>query len=101
MEGIIAQQRQWNRERNIKTAESKQKMVDRLKKDLVKPAEPPKKLKFAFNIRPGGGNDVLEVSDLSMAYGQKRLFQNANLEVKKGERGVFAGRQRLRQNHAA
>ena len=37
LEGIIAQQRQWNREKNIKTAESKEKVVEKIKAQLVIP----------------------------------------------------------------
>ena len=34
LEGVVAQQRQWNREKNIKTAESKLKVIERLERDL-------------------------------------------------------------------
>ena len=37
LEGIIAQQRQWNREKNIKTAESKEKVIQRIRDQLVVP----------------------------------------------------------------
>ena len=37
MEAFIAQQKRWNREKNIKTAESKQKVIDRIEETMVKP----------------------------------------------------------------
>lgn len=53
IEGIIEQQKQWNRERNIRTAESKQKMVDRLKDTLVIPQEELANIRPKFSIKDG------------------------------------------------
>lgn len=91
IEGIIEQQRRWNREKNIKTAESKQKVVDKLKETLVKPENEVEKLNFIFKSKPGGGNDVLIAKDLEMNFGEKRLFQNLNMHIKKGERVFLLG----------
>ena len=68
LEGVVAQQRQWNREKNIKTAESKLKVIDRLEKSLVKPDDTPDSLRFHFDIKQGSGNDVLDVEDLSLYF---------------------------------
>ncbi len=91
IEGIIAQQRQWNRERNIKTAESKQKVIDRLAQDLVKPAEAEKSLHFKFGIRQSGPGEVLRVENLSCAYGIKTVFSNLNLLIRRKERVFLLG----------
>lgn len=91
IEGIIEQQRRWNREKNIKTAESKQKVVDKLKETLVKPENEVEKLNFTFKSKPGGGNDVLIAKDLQMSFGEKLLFQNLNMHIKKGERVFLLG----------
>ena len=91
LEGIVAQQRQWNREKNIKTAESKLKVIDRLESTLEKPEEAPETLRFDFAIRQRGGNDVLMTEDLGLAFGEKRLFRKVNLHVRRGERVFLIG----------
>ncbi len=91
IEGIIEQQRRWNREKNIKTAESKQKQVDRLAATLDKPLEAPDGIRFSFTMNRGGGNDVLVCDGLSMRFGEKRLFEGLNLHVIKGERVFLLG----------
>ena len=91
IEGIITQQKQWNRERNIKTAESKQKVIDRIKEGLITPEEMEKSIKFRFTIREGCGNDVLDVIDLAKGFDGIPLFQDLNLEIKKGETVFLLG----------
>ncbi|MCI9274025.1 MAG: ABC-F family ATP-binding cassette domain-containing protein [Clostridiales bacterium] len=91
LEGVVAQQRQWNREKNIKTAESKLKVIDRLEKTLVKPESAPDSIRFQFAIKQGGGNDVLDAEDLSLSFDGKLLFSHANLRVRKGERIFLLG----------
>ncbi len=91
LEGIIAQQRQWNREKNIKTAESKEKVIERIKAQLVVPDAKLKKIRFDFTPKCVSGDDVLEVSDLSKSFGDKKIFENASFSVKKGERIFLVG----------
>ncbi len=91
IEGIITQQKQWNRERNIKTAESKQKVIDRIKEGLITPEEMEKSIKFRFTIREGCGNDVLDVTDLAKGFDGIPLFKDLNLEIKKGETVFLLG----------
>ena len=91
IEGIIAQQRQWNREKNIRTAESKQKQVDRLAATLDKPENELEDIRFRFDIRKVSGNDVLEVRELSMAFPGRVLYQNVCLDIKRGERVFLIG----------
>lgn len=91
LEGIIAQQKQWNRERNIKTAESKQKAIDRIREGLVTPEEAEKSIRFKFAIREGCGNDVLTVKELAKKFDGISLFQNIDFEIKKGERVFLLG----------
>ncbi|MGM9552393.1 MAG: ABC-F family ATP-binding cassette domain-containing protein [Clostridia bacterium] len=85
LEGMIEQQRRWNREKNIKTAESKQKVLDKLEKGLEKPVSREEKVKFKFSANLEGGNDVMIIKDLAKSYGNKKLFENVNLLVKKKE----------------
>ncbi len=91
IEGIIEQQKRWNRERNIRTAEHKQKSIDRLEETLEKPEEDTSKIRFRFTAERKSGNDVLFVKDLGMRYGEKALFENVNFEVKRGERVFLLG----------
>jgi ATP-binding cassette subfamily F protein 3 len=91
IEGIIEQQRQWNREKNIKTAESKQKIIDRLSQDLEKPESAPEVINIKFITKSGGGNDVLIAKDLSLSFGDKLLFKNSNLHIKRGESVFLLG----------
>ncbi len=91
IEGIIAQQRQWNRERNIKTAESKQKVIDRLAQDLVKPESAEKTINFKFTVQKSGANEVLRVENLSCAYGIKTIFQGLELLIRRKERVFLLG----------
>lgn len=91
IEGIIAQQRQWNKEKNIKTAESKQKVVDRIRENLVVPETENAKIRFDFSPRRVSGNDVLIGSSLSMAFGEKQLYQNVNLHIQRGDKVFLLG----------
>ncbi len=90
IEGIIAQQRQWNRERNIRMAESKQKEIDRLARDLEKPDEAPEGIQFSFGVRRTGGNDVLTAERISLSF-DAPLFRDASLHLKRGERVFLIG----------
>ncbi len=91
IEGIIEQQKRWNRERNIRTAEHKQKSVDRLTQTLVKPEEDTSKIRFRFTAERKSGNDVLKVSGLEKKYEDKHLFENVSFEIKRGERVFLLG----------
>lgn len=91
LEGIIEQQRQWNREKNIKTAESKEKVVERIKAQLVVPDSKVARIRFDFTPKCVSGEDVLSVSDLKKSFGDKTIFSNTSFEVKKGERVFLLG----------
>ena len=91
IEGIIEQQKRWNRERNIRTAEHKQKSIDRLQETLEKPEEDTSKIHFRFTAERKSGNDVLKVTGLEKCYGDKPLFRDVNFEVKRGERVFLLG----------
>ncbi len=91
IEGIIEQQKRWNRERNIKTAEHKQKSIDRLQETLEKPEEDVSKIRFRFAAERKSGNDVLNVNHLTKHYGDKPLFKDVSFEIKRGERVFLLG----------
>ncbi len=91
IEGIIEQQKRWNRERNIKTAESKQKSVDRLKETLILPKEELENIKPKFEIIRTGGNEVLDVKGVSKSFGENKLFENVDFLLRRGERAFLLG----------
>lgn len=91
LEGIVEQQRRWNREKNIKTAESKQKVIDKLEKTLVKPSADPEDIRFTFRSLPGGGQDVLITEDLGMSFGDRKIFSGCNAHIVKGEKVFLLG----------
>ena len=91
IEGIIEQQRRWNRERNIRMAESKQKEVDRIKERLVVPDGELENMRMRFEPRRESGNDVLIVHNLRKSFGDKKLFKNVDMHITKGERVFILG----------
>ena len=91
IEGIIAQQRQWNREKNIKTAESKEKVIERIRAQMVAPDERLQKIRFDFTPKCVSGEDVLEVTDVSKSFGDKKIFENVSFNIKRGERVFLLG----------
>ena len=92
IEGIIKQQKQFNREKNIRTAESKQKQIDRMLKDLELPASEKEKMCLSFKAKDSTGKDVLKAKNLSCKFSDKVLYENVNLDIKKGERIFIIGK---------
>lgn len=91
IEGIIEQQKRWNRERNIRMAESKQKEIDRIREQMVEPDGALENIRMRFEPRHESGNDVLMAKELSKAFGDKRLFSHVDLHITKGERVFILG----------
>ncbi len=91
IQGIVAQQRQWNRERNIRTAESKLKMIERLEAGLEKPGAEPESLHFQFGMANRGGNDVLSVEDLSVQFGGSPIFSHVRFALHRQQRACLIG----------
>lgn len=91
IEGIVEQQKRWGRERNFITAESKQKAADRIKEQLVAPDSRLDTIHMHFNIKRETGNDVLICDNLAKSFGEKHLFDNVNLHIRKGEKVFIIG----------
>lgn len=91
IEGIIAQQKQFNREKNIRTAESKQKMIDRMLENLETPDEKLEDFNFKFSAEEKSGNDVLFIKDLQKSFDSKRLFRNVNFNLYKQDKMFLLG----------
>ena len=90
MEAFIKQQKQWNRERNIRAAESRQKAIDRIER-VEKPEDLPDNIKFKFEIKRTSGNEVLNLKDVTMEYPNKKLFKNVSFDVMKKDRIFLLG----------
>jgi ATP-binding cassette subfamily F protein 3 len=91
LENVVEQQRRWNREKNIKTAESKMKVIEKLEKNLVAPTVETEDMYFSFKACAGGGQDVLQTESLGMSFDGNRLFSNVDMLIKKGEKVFLLG----------
>ncbi|MFZ5975176.1 MAG: ribosomal protection-like ABC-F family protein [Bacillota bacterium] len=91
IEGIIAQQKQWNRERNLRAAQSKQKIVARLRETLDEPVRAPDITRCMFAAEQGSGDDVLIARGLQKSFGDKHLFTDVSLHVRRGEHVFLLG----------
>lgn len=91
LEGIVAQQRQWNREKNIRTAESKLKQIERIREQLVIPDSRVERIRVDFEPKFVSGNDVIIADGLSKSFGEKLIFKNVSLHIKRGEKVFLLG----------
>ena len=89
-EAYIAQQRAWNRERNIVAAESRQKLLDKMER-VERPEGEEKAIRMRFGEALASGNDVLEVRGLSMGFGDRVLFKDLSFLIRRGERVLVIG----------
>lgn len=91
IEGIVEQQKRWGRERNFITAASKQKAADKIKAQLVAPESELESMRMRFEPKCESGNDVLITRGLEKAFGEKLLFRDVNIPIRKGERVFILG----------
>lgn len=91
IENIVEQQKRWGRERNFITATSKQKEADRIKAQLVTPDSELETMHMHFEPKCESGNDVLICRSLAKSFGEKHLFKNVNIHIRKGERIFILG----------
>ena len=91
IEGIVEQQKRWGRERNFITASSRQKEADRIKAQLVAPESALETMRMRFEPKCESGNDVLMCRDIAKSFGDKHLFRNVSLHIRKGERVFILG----------
>ena len=89
-EEVIAKLKQFNREKSIKRAESREKMLDKIKV-VDKPVELNAKMNIKLEPSVISGNDVLTVTDLTKSFDGNTLFNNINFEIKRGERVALIG----------
>ncbi len=91
IEDNITLLKQWNREKSIRAAESRQKRVDRLRENLVDPERENDTIAFRFEAAQTSGNEVLTAGGLSKAFGDNRLFTGADMALYRGERVFLLG----------
>ncbi|MBB2182600.1 ABC-F family ATP-binding cassette domain-containing protein [Lachnospiraceae bacterium MD1] len=88
-EEVIAKLRSFNREKSIKRAESREKMLEKIER-IERPTDH-SEMHFHLEPRIISGNDVLKVTDLAKSYGNLTLFTNLNFEIKRGEKVAIIG----------
>lgn len=89
-EAVIEKLRSFNREKSIKRAESREKMLNKM--ELVeKPAEINTEIRLTLEPSCISGNDVLSVEHLSKSFPQQQLFTNVSFEIKRGEHVAVIG----------
>ncbi len=91
LEDNISLLKQWNREKSVKQAESREKRVERLKAELVAPEAEGHSLRFRFSATQTSGNEVLVAGALSKRFGEVSLFTDAELSLFRGERVFLLG----------
>ena len=89
-EQVITKLRQFNREKSIKRAESREKMLNKMDR-LEKPVEYEKNMSFSPEPSCLSGKDVLSVTDFAKSFGEKHLFSHVDFEIKRGEKVAIIG----------
>ncbi len=89
-EEVIAKLRQFNREKSIRRAESREKMLEKMDV-LEKPVEVDASMKITLRPRITSGNDVLTVEHMTKSFPSLPLFEDLNFTVKRGEKVAIIG----------
>lgn len=89
-EEVIDKLKQFNREKSIKRAESREKMLDKIER-LEKPVEVRADMKLTLTPYKTSGNDVMQIERLSKRFGSNQLFENVSFEIKRGEHVAIIG----------
>ena len=89
-EEVIAKLKSFNREKSIKRAESREKLLDKIER-IEKPTEDNTDIRIVLEPNVVSGNDVLKVEGLAKAFQPLQLFSGINFEVKRGERVALIG----------
>lgn len=89
-EDVIEKLRSFNREKSIKRAESRVKMLDKIEV-LEKPTETRSDIHMTLTPKYQSGNDVLHIEGLSKSFGPLTLFENLSMDIKRGEHVAIIG----------
>ncbi len=89
-EEVIDKLKQFNREKSIRRAESREKMLDKIER-LEKPAEVRTDMKLTLTPYKASGNDVMQIEGLSKRFDTHLLFEKVSFEIKRGEHVAIIG----------
>lgn len=89
-EDVIAKLRSFNREKSIKRAESREKMLDKIER-IEKPITHESQIAIRLEPNVTSGNDVLTVANLSKSFGKEPLFTSLNFDIKREEKVAIIG----------
>ena len=89
-EEVIEKLRSFNREKSIKRAQSREKMLEKIEV-LEKPTQVRADMRIKLTPRKQSGGDVLTVSDLGKSFGSLTLFEHVDFEIKRGEHVAVIG----------
>lgn len=89
-EAVIDKLKSFNREKSIKRAESREKMLDKIE-ILEKPTETRTDMHLTLEPKCVSGNDVLHIENLSKHFGSLTLFEHLSMDIKKGEHVAIIG----------
>ncbi len=89
-EAVIEKLKSFNREKSIKRAESREKMLNKIER-IEKPVEIDDEMKISFHAPIKSGNDVLTVKGLSKSFGREKLFSGLDFQIKRGEKVAIIG----------
>ncbi len=89
-EAVIEKLKSFNREKSIKRAESREKILEKMDR-LEAPDKEKKASKINFETMVKSGYDVLHIEKLSKSFGNKKLFSNLNMDLKRGEKVALIG----------
>lgn len=89
-EEVIAKLKSFNREKSIKRAESREKMLAKIEV-LEKPVDIDDAMDIRLEPQVVSGNDVMTVKGLSKSFGSLHLFSQVDFEIKRGERVAVIG----------
>lgn len=89
-EAVIVKLKSFNREKSIKRAESREKMLNKIQR-IDKPIEVQSQMRLSLEPRVVSGNDVLTVENLAKSFPQQKLFSDISFQIKRGERVALIG----------
>ena len=89
-EAVIEKLRSFNREKSIKRAESREKMLNKIER-IEKPQEINTDIHLTLTPSVVSGNDVLSIEHLSKAFPPQQLFSDVSFEIKRGEHVAIIG----------
>ncbi len=89
-EAVIEKLRSFNREKSIKRAESREKLLQKMDV-LEKPTEAATDIHMTLTPRVVSGNDVIHIEGLSKSFGSRQLFSDIDMDIKRGEHVAVIG----------